>query len=63
MRFMVIRRADEQTEAGLMPETEMLEAMGRYMERLAAAGVLLGGEGLHPSSRGKKVTFPAGPRR
>lgn len=60
MRFMVLRKADGQTEAGVLPTTEQLEDMGRYMEQLAAAGVLLGGEGLQPSSKGARVLFSRG---
>ncbi|UVE19112.1 YciI family protein [Pseudomonas sp. LS44] len=57
MRFMVIVRATQDSEAGVMPSEELLAAMGRYNEELAAAGVMLGGEGLHPSSRGARVRF------
>jgi hypothetical protein len=57
MRFMILVKANEETEAGVMPTTEQLEAMGRYNEELAKAGVLLAGEGLHPSSRGARVRF------
>jgi hypothetical protein len=60
MRFMVIRRADEETEAGVLPSTELLEAMGRYNAELVAAGVLLAGEGLMPSDRGAVVHFGGG---
>ncbi|CAJ0683561.1 hypothetical protein LMG18102_00028 [Ralstonia mannitolilytica] len=60
MRFMVLRMADKDTEAGVMPSEELLNAMGNYMEELAKAGVLLGGEGLHPSSRGARVEFRDG---
>lgn len=60
MRFMVLRMADNDTEAGVMPSEELLNAMGKYMEELAKAGVLLGGEGLHPSSRGARVEFRGG---
>lgn len=60
MRFMVLRMADKDTEAGVMPSEELLNAMGKYMEELAKAGVLLGGEGLHPSSRGARVEFRGG---
>ena len=60
MRFMILRMADNETEAGVMPSEAMLRAMGDYMEEMSKAGVLLGGEGLHPSSRGKKVKFSAG---
>jgi hypothetical protein len=57
MRFMVMIRADRQSEAGAMPDTEMLAAMGRFNEQLVAAGVMEAGEGLHPSSRGARVHF------
>jgi hypothetical protein len=57
MRFMVMVRADRNTEAGMMPTEELLAAMGRYNEELVNAGVLLAGEGLHPSSRGARVRF------
>lgn len=60
MRFMVMIKANRQTEAGEMPSEEVLAAMGRYNEELANAGVLLGGEGLHPSSRGARVSFADG---
>ena len=60
MRFMLIRKADEQTEAGVMPGTELLAAMGKYMEAMKDAGVLLGGDGLRPSSEGARVRFQAG---
>jgi hypothetical protein len=57
MRFMVIRKADEETEAGVLPSTELLEAMGRYIEELVKAGVMLAGEGLMASDRGALVSF------
>jgi hypothetical protein len=57
MRFMVIVKADKNTEAGVMPSEELLTAMGKYNEELANAGVLLAGEGLHPSSKGARVRF------
>jgi len=57
---MILRMADNETEAGVMPSEAMLRAMGDYMEEMSKAGVLLGGEGLHPSSRGKKIKFSAG---
>ncbi|MET3446174.1 YciI family protein [Ralstonia sp. 1138] len=60
MRFMILRLADQDTEASVMPSEELLTAMGKYMEELAKAGVLLGGEGLHPSSRGARVEFKGG---
>jgi|SRR5690349_13905695 hypothetical protein len=60
MRFMIFRKADAQTEAGVMPTTELIEAMGRYMEEMAKAGVLLAGEGLKPSSKAVRVKFTSG---
>ncbi len=57
MRFMVMVKADANSEAGVMPSEELLAAMGRYNEELVKAGVMLGGEGLHPSSRGVRVRF------
>ena len=60
MRFMILRKADKQTEAGVMPGTELLAVMGKYMEEMAKAGVLLGGEGLQPSSKGVRVKFSGG---
>jgi hypothetical protein len=54
---MVLVKADEQSEAGAMPSTELLAEMGRYNEELAKAGVMLAGEGLHPSSKGARVRF------
>lgn len=60
MRFMIIRKADAETEAGIMPSEELLAAMGKYNEELARAGVLLQGEGLKPSSKSARVTFSGG---
>ena len=57
MRVMVLVKATKDSEAGVMPSQELLEAMGRYNEELVKAGVLLAGEGLHPSSRGARVRF------
>lgn len=57
MRFMVIVKADKNTEAGVMPSEQLLAEMGRYNEALAKAGILLAGEGLHPSSKGVRVNF------
>jgi hypothetical protein len=57
MRFMVIVKATKESEAGEMPSTELLEAMGKYNEELVKAGVMLAGEGLHPSSKGARVRF------
>ena len=57
MRFMILVKADENSEAGVMPSEELLTAMGKYDEELARAGVLLAGEGLHPTSKGARVKF------
>jgi len=57
MRFMVIVKADKNSEAGVMPDEKLLAEMGKYNEELAKAGVLLAGEGLHPSSKGARVRF------
>ncbi|MBY4867897.1 YciI family protein [Burkholderia anthina] len=57
MRVMVIVKATAFSESGTMPDTELLAAMGQYNEELVKAGVMLAGEGLHPSSRGKRVHF------
>lgn len=55
MKFMVLIKADKSSEAGVMPDEQLLTAMGKYNEELAKAGVLLAGEGLHPSSKGARV--------
>jgi hypothetical protein len=60
MRFMVLMKANEDSEAGVMPSTEILNAMGKYNEELVKAGVMLAGEGLHPSSKGARVKFADG---
>ena len=60
MRFMLIRRADRETEAGVMPSGELLEAMMKYNEEMVKAGVMLDGQGLHPSSKGARVKFSGG---
>ncbi len=57
MRFMILVKADDTTEAGVLPDEKILAAMGAYNEELVNAGVLLAGEGLHPSSKGARVTF------
>jgi hypothetical protein len=57
MRVMVMVKGNDETEAGTPPDTEMLEAMGRYNEELVKAGVMLDGEGLHPSSKGVRIRF------
>ena len=62
MKFMIIRKADRNTEAGVMPSTELLTAMVKYNEEMAKAGVLLDGVGLHPSSKGARVKRSGGKR-
>ena len=57
MRFMVLIKADANSEAGVMPGQDLLAAMGKYNEELVAAGVMLAGEGLHPSAKGARVRF------
>lgn len=57
MRVMVIVKANEESEAGVMPSTELLAAMGKYNEELVKAGVMLAGEGLRPSQKGKRILF------
>ncbi len=59
MRFMVIVKANQDSEAGVLPDEKMLSAMGKYNEELVKAGVMLAGEGLHPSLKGARVRFPA----
>jgi hypothetical protein len=60
MRFMVIVKASKDSEAGVMPSTELLTAMGKFNEELVAAGVMEAGEGLHPTSRGARVKYSGG---
>ena len=60
MRFMILRKADKQTEAGVMPSEQLLAAMGAYIEEMTKAGVMLAGEGLHPTSKGTRVKFRRG---
>jgi hypothetical protein len=62
MRFMVIVKADKDSEAGVMPSEELLTEMTKYNEELVNAGVMLAGEGLHPSSKGKRVRFSGNDR-
>jgi hypothetical protein len=57
MRFMVLVKASKESEAGVMPDEKLLAAMGKYNEELVNAGVMLAGEGLHPTSKGKRVRF------
>ncbi len=58
MRFMIIRKADKDTEAGVMPSEELIAAMARYHEEMVNAGVLRGGEGLQPSATATTVEIP-----
>jgi hypothetical protein len=62
MRFMIIVKADKNSEAGILPSTELLTEMGKYNEELVKAGVMLAGEGLHPSSKGARVRFSGSKR-
>jgi len=62
MRFMVIVKASKDSEAGVMPSQQELTEMGKYNEELAKSGALLAGEGLHPSSKGKRVQFKGNQR-
>jgi hypothetical protein len=62
MRFMVIVKANANSEAGAMPSAELLTEMGNYNEQLAKAGVMLAGEGLHPSGKGARVKFSGAQR-
>ena len=57
MRVMVIVKASKESEAGVMPDERLLTEMGKYNEELVKAGIMLAGEGLHPSSKGKRVRF------
>ncbi|HEX6105934.1 MAG TPA: YciI family protein [Gemmatimonadales bacterium] len=59
---MILVKADKATEAGEMPSTEVLAAMGKFNEELVEAGVMLGGEGLHPTSKGARVRFEGAKR-
>lgn len=62
MRVMVLVKASPESEAGVMPSTELLTAMGQYNEELVNAGIMLAGEGLHPTSKAKRIRF-SGPER
>ena len=62
MRFMVMVKASKDSEAGKMPSQELLAAMGKYNEELVKAGIMLSGEGLHPSSKGARVRFSGNKR-
>jgi hypothetical protein len=57
MRFMVIVKASKDSEAGVMPSTELLTAMGKFNEDMVKAGVMLAGEGLHPTSKGTRIKY------
>jgi hypothetical protein len=62
MRFMILIKATKNSETGVMPSPELLAEMGKYNEELMKAGVLLAGEGLHPSSKGARVKLAGGKR-
>jgi hypothetical protein len=62
MRVMVMVKATEESEAGVMPSTDLLEAMGKYNEELVKAGIMQAGEGLHPSAKGARVAFDGSQR-
>lgn len=62
MRFMVIVKATKDSEAGVMPSEQLLTEMGRYNEELVKAGVMLAGDGLHPSSKGTRIKFSGNTR-
>ena len=57
MRFMIMVKADKNTEAGVMPSEKLLAEMGKFNEELVKAGIMLAGDGLHPSSKGARVRF------
>lgn len=62
MRFMILIKADKNSEAGVMPDEKLLTEMGKFNEELVKAGVMLAGEGLHPSSKGVRVKFSGAKR-
>jgi hypothetical protein len=62
MKFMVMVKASKESEAGVMPDTKLLTAMTKYNEELVKAGIMLAGEGLHPSSKGVRVRFSGSKR-
>jgi hypothetical protein len=63
VRFMILIKADDNTEAGVLPDEKLLTEMGNYNEQLVKAGVMLAGEGLHPSAKGARVHFSHGGQR
>jgi hypothetical protein len=63
MRVMVIVKASKNSEAGLLPGAELLNKMGKYNEELVKAGIMLAGDGLHPSTKGKRIRFAGGERK
>jgi hypothetical protein len=62
MRFMVLVKANQDSEAGVLPDRKVLTEMGKFNEELVKAGVMLAGDGLHPSSKGARVRFSGGKR-
>jgi len=62
MRFMIVIKADKNTEAGVMPDEKLLTEMGNFNEELVKAGIMQAGEGLHPSSKGARVRFSGAKR-
>jgi len=62
MRFMVIVKASRDSEAGVMPSTELLTAMGKFNEEMVKAGVMQAGEGLHPTVKGARIRYSGGER-
>jgi hypothetical protein len=63
MRFMVIVKASKDSEAGVMPDTELLTAMGKFNEEMVKAGIMEAGEGLHPTSKGARIKYTTGQGR
>ena len=63
MRFMMMIKADKNTEAGVLPSKELVAAMDNFNQEMVKAGVMLAGEGLHPSSKGARITFHGGGKR
>ncbi|MHB1246759.1 MAG: YciI family protein [Sulfuriferula sp.] len=63
MRFMIMIKANAESEAGVMPSEQLLSEMGKFNEELVKAGVMLAGEGLHPSSKGARVRNSSAPPR